>query len=83
MKPGIVVLKDQILVSDSWLHSVFMFDFDGVMKSRFGVCGTGHGKLMTPIHKHTFARKERAICIADACSEGGGGVCVHARVDVR
>jgi hypothetical protein len=25
-----------------------MFDFDGVMKSRFGVCGTGHGKLMTP-----------------------------------
>jgi hypothetical protein len=43
-----VVIKDQILVSDSWLHSVFMFDFDGVMKSRFGFCGTGHGNLMTP-----------------------------------
>ena len=47
-KPGIAVLKDQILVSDSWLHSVFMFDFDGVMKSRFGFCGTGHSNLMTP-----------------------------------
>jgi hypothetical protein len=25
-----------------------MFDFDGVMKSRFGFCGTGHSNLMTP-----------------------------------
>lgn len=42
------MLKDQILVSDSWLHSVFLFDFDGVMKSRFGFCGTGNGNFMTP-----------------------------------
>jgi hypothetical protein len=25
-----------------------MFDFDGVMKSRFGFYGTGHCNLMTP-----------------------------------
>eukprot|EP00802_Teleaulax_amphioxeia_P001730 Tamp_01732.p2 GENE.Tamp_01732~~Tamp_01732.p2 ORF type:complete len:420 (+),score=57.09 Tamp_01732:2008-3267(+) len=45
---GIAVLNDKILVTDSWMHSVFIFDFDGVMKNRFGHCGTGENNLMSP-----------------------------------
>jgi len=50
---GITIAGDNLVVADSQLHSVFVFDLQGRLRSRFGRRGTGDGEFNYPTHVST------------------------------
>jgi len=47
---GLTIAGDNLVVVDSQLHSVFVFDLQGKLRSQFGKRGTGPGEFNFPTH---------------------------------